>query len=104
MCIGERTNRSVQTVYLEEEDIELTFTGYRFLQTRLYIYYLACVLSGGILFLLGRWMPQRYLAFVAEKCVMSQAESVVVEVPTISFSTSSFHDPIERDLPLSLSS
>ncbi|KAF9132248.1 hypothetical protein BGW39_000500 [Mortierella sp. 14UC] len=76
---GQRADRCEQKVYLEEEDIELTFTGYRFLQTRLYIYYLACVLSGGILFLLGRWMPQRYLAFVAEKCEMSQAESVVVE-------------------------
>ncbi|KAF9907569.1 hypothetical protein EC991_010781 [Linnemannia zychae] len=75
----QRLDRCEQKVYLEEEDIELTFTGYKFLQTRLYIYYLACVLSGGILFLLGRWMPQRYLAFVAEKCEMSQAESVVVE-------------------------
>ncbi|KAH7047823.1 hypothetical protein BKA57DRAFT_463445 [Linnemannia elongata] len=76
---GQRPDRCVQHVYLEEEDIELTFTGYRFLQTRLYIYYLACVLSAGILFLLGRWLPQRYLAFVAEKCEMSQAESVVVK-------------------------
>ncbi|KAK3846048.1 MAG: P-type ATPase-like protein [Linnemannia gamsii] len=76
---GQRWDRCEQKVYLEEEDIELTFIGYRFLQTRLYIYYLACVLSGGVLFLLGRWMPQRYLAFAAEKCDMSQAESVVVE-------------------------
>lgn len=28
-------------------------------------------------------MPQRYLAFVAEKCEMSQAESVVVEVRSL---------------------
>lgn len=81
--LGQRPDRCVQHVYLEEEDIELTFTGYRFLQSRLYIYYLACVLSAGIFFLLGRWLPQRYLAFVAEKCEMSQAESVVVEVNSL---------------------
>ncbi|KAF9933570.1 hypothetical protein FBU30_005213 [Linnemannia zychae] len=74
-----RLDRCEQRVHLEEEDIELVFTGYRLLQTRLYVYYLACIMSGGILFLLGRWMPQRYLSFVAERCEMNQAESVVVE-------------------------
>ncbi|KAF9435253.1 hypothetical protein BGZ76_006630, partial [Entomortierella beljakovae] len=34
---------------------------------------------GGILFLLGRWMPRRYISFVAEKCSMDLADSVVVE-------------------------
>lgn len=94
-------------MYLEEEDIELTFTGYRFIQTRHYIYYFACVLTGGILFLLGRWMPQRYLAFVAERCEMSQAESVVVEVRRL-FTFVNYrppHDPIDFQSvhPLSLS-
>jgi len=70
----------VQHVYLEDEDIELTFTGYRFLQTWILLYYLACLLSAGILFLLGRWMPQRYIAFVAEKCKMDLAEVVLVQV------------------------
>ncbi|CAO3563385.1 unnamed protein product [Mortierella alpina] len=69
----------VQHVYLEDEDIELTFTGYRFLHTWIVLYYLACLLSAGILFLLGRWMPQRYIAFVAEKCKMDLAEVVVVQ-------------------------
>ncbi|KAG0368660.1 hypothetical protein BGZ54_001471 [Gamsiella multidivaricata] len=74
-----RHDRCKQRVYLEEEDVELTFTGYRFRQTRLYLYYLLCVLSGGIVFLLGRWMPQRYIAFVARKCEMSKAECIVVQ-------------------------
>ncbi|KAG0284766.1 hypothetical protein BGZ98_005803, partial [Dissophora globulifera] len=34
---------------------------------------------GGIVFLLGRWMPHRYISFVAKKCSMGQAEAVVVE-------------------------
>ncbi|KAF9177839.1 hypothetical protein BGZ51_000548 [Haplosporangium sp. Z 767] len=74
-----KQNRCVQRVYLEEEDVGLTLTGYRFLQFQLYLYYLACFLSGGIVFLLGRWMPQRYMAFVAEKCEMGLAESIAIE-------------------------
>ncbi|KAF9572172.1 hypothetical protein EC968_010179 [Mortierella alpina] len=69
----------VQHMYLEDEDIELTFTGHRFLHTWVLLYYLACLLSAGILFLLGRWMPRRYIAFVAEKCKMDLADVVLVE-------------------------
>ncbi|KAF9184509.1 hypothetical protein BGZ51_003318 [Haplosporangium sp. Z 767] len=75
----DRYDRCQQRVYLEEEDVELIFTGYRYRQYRLYFYYLLCFLSGGIIFLLGRWMPQRYIAFVAQKCEMSRAECIVVQ-------------------------
>lgn len=69
-----------QRVYLEEEDVELIFTGYRFVRSRVYLYYLLCLLSCGIIFLLGRWLPRRYIAFVAQKCEMSKAECIVVQV------------------------
>ncbi|KAG0083097.1 hypothetical protein BGZ92_011085, partial [Podila epicladia] len=72
-------DRCKQVVYLEEEDIELIFTGYRYIKSRLYIYYLACFLSAGIIFLLGRWLPQRFISFVARECEMSKAECVVVK-------------------------
>ncbi|KAF9915959.1 hypothetical protein BX616_004966 [Lobosporangium transversale] len=72
-------DRCVQCLHLEEEDVELMFTGYRFLQVRIYLYYIICVLSGGVIFLLGRWMPQYYISFVTEKCAMSLAEIVVIE-------------------------
>jgi len=75
-------SRSVQHVHLEEEDVELTLSGYCFVQSRIYMYYLACLLSGGIVFLLARWMPQRYIKFVARSCDMGEAEAVVVEVST----------------------
>ncbi|KAG0365015.1 hypothetical protein BGZ54_006946 [Gamsiella multidivaricata] len=72
-------DRCVQHIFLEEEDVQLTFLGYRIIQSRLYLYYLACILSGGIIFLLGRWMPQYYISFVARKCTMGQAGFIVVE-------------------------
>ncbi|KAG0038258.1 hypothetical protein BGZ82_000702 [Podila clonocystis] len=72
-------DRCKQVVYLEEEDIELIFTGYRYIKSRLYIYYLACFLSAGIIFLLGRWLPQRFISFVARECEMSKAEYVIVK-------------------------
>ena len=84
LYLDHRLDRCKQRVYLEEEDIELTFIGYKYNLSRLYLYYLLCVLSGGIVFLLGRWMPQRYIAFVAQKCEMSKAECIVVQVCQIS--------------------
>ncbi|KAI1315866.1 hypothetical protein EDD11_000242 [Mortierella claussenii] len=77
--LGSTHDRCVQKVHLEEEDVQLTFTGYHFLQTWMYLYYFACLLTGGIIFLLGRWMPHRYIAFVAEKCNIGLAQIVVVE-------------------------
>ncbi|KAF9147252.1 hypothetical protein BG015_011143 [Linnemannia schmuckeri] len=74
-----RHDRCHQRVYLEEEDVELIFTGYRFRKHRLYLYYVFCALSFGIIFLLGRWMPRHYIAFVAQKCEMNHAEFIVVQ-------------------------
>jgi len=66
-------------VLLEEEDITLTFTGYQYCKSWQYLYYVACVLTGGIIFLLGRWMPQRLIAWIATPCEMSSAEAIVIE-------------------------
>ncbi|KAF9921400.1 hypothetical protein FBU30_008602 [Linnemannia zychae] len=71
--------RYSQRVYLEEEDVELIFTGYRFIKFKMFLYYILCILSFGIIFLLGRWLPRRYVAFVAQKCEMNHAEFIVVE-------------------------
>ncbi|KAG0374958.1 hypothetical protein BGX24_009717 [Mortierella sp. AD032] len=72
-------DRCQQRVYLEEEDVELIFTGYRYRKSRLVLYYILCALSFGIIFLLGRWMPRHYIAFVAQKCEMNHAEFIVVQ-------------------------
>ncbi|KAF9998130.1 hypothetical protein BGZ65_006344, partial [Modicella reniformis] len=77
--IGHIPDQSVQHVYLEEEDVRFTLTGYQTLKIKLYVYYLACLLSGGIMFLLGRWMPRYYIFFVARKCRMNLAEFIVIE-------------------------
>ncbi|KAF9425963.1 hypothetical protein BGZ94_007068 [Podila epigama] len=93
-------DRCKQVVYLEDEDIELIFTGYRYVPVRLYIYYVACVLSAGIIFLLGRWLPQRFMSFVAKECEMSKAECVVVknewgQVATEAIFTKYYGGPID---------
>lgn len=72
-------SRFQQQVLLEEEDITLTFTGYQYLKSWQYLYYAVCVLTGGIIFLLGRWMPQRLIAWIATPCEMSSAEAIVIE-------------------------
>ncbi|KAG0347027.1 hypothetical protein BG004_000252 [Podila humilis] len=68
-----------QKVLLVDEDITLTFTGYQYIQSWQFLYYAACIFSGGIVFLLGRWMPQRLIAWIATTCEMSSAEAIVVE-------------------------
>ncbi|KAF9298618.1 hypothetical protein BGZ74_009293 [Mortierella antarctica] len=73
---GHIQSRFQQQVLLEEEDITLTFTGYQYLKSWQYLYYVACVVTGGVIFLLGRWMPQRLITWIAAPCEMSSAEAI----------------------------
>ncbi|CAG8707115.1 4300_t:CDS:2, partial [Acaulospora morrowiae] len=70
---------SVQNIYLEEEDLNLFLTGYRFNRYGLYTYYILCVLTGGVLLLLSRWMPKLWIWLVGNVSDMEKAEWVVVE-------------------------
>ncbi|KAI8352801.1 hypothetical protein B0O80DRAFT_427396 [Mortierella sp. GBAus27b] len=76
---GRIPDDSIQFVHLEEEDVQLTLTGYQVVQSQLYLYYFVCFLSAGVVFLLGRWMPKYYISFVAKPCKMGQASFVVIE-------------------------
>ncbi|RKP33686.1 hypothetical protein BJ085DRAFT_22433, partial [Dimargaris cristalligena] len=42
------------------------------------LYYLLCVLTGGILYVLGRWFPKRRIAFVAAPTPLDSADWLVV--------------------------
>ncbi|CAG8735183.1 8843_t:CDS:2, partial [Ambispora leptoticha] len=57
----------------------LTLVGYRFHRIRLYIYYLLCFLSGGLLYLLSRWLPKLWIWWVGNACEMKKAEWLLVE-------------------------
>ncbi|KAF0454787.1 P-type ATPase-like protein [Gigaspora margarita] len=70
---------SIQRVYLEEEDLNILLVGYKFNRYRLYIYYILCVLTGGIFYLIGRWIPKLWVWSVGNVCELGKAEWVVVK-------------------------
>ncbi|CAG8797263.1 16074_t:CDS:10, partial [Gigaspora margarita] len=70
---------SIQRVYLEEEDLNILLVGYKFNRYRLYTYYILCVLTGGIFYLIGRWIPKLWVWLVGNVCELGKAEWVVVK-------------------------
>ncbi|KAG5458229.1 MAG: P5-type ATPase cation transporter-domain-containing protein [Olpidium bornovanus] len=68
-----------QELLLEEEDLHLSIVGYHFHRYRVRVYYFLCVATGGILYLLGRWIPRLWVAWVGKACPLGQAQWVVAE-------------------------
>ncbi|KAN0109276.1 P-type ATPase [Russula decolorans] len=70
---------SRQTIYLADEDVTLRFVGYEVLRWHSWAWWLACVLSLGILGLLGHWFPRLWLHYVArEKAFKELSDGFVV--------------------------
>lgn len=76
---------SRQTIYVPDEDNTFRFVGFETILWRQYLWRFACVLSFGILGLLGHWFPRIWLRWVAkEKAFVSVTHGfVVVEVSSI---------------------
>lgn len=74
-----------QTLYIADEDSTIRFIGYEIIQWRARLWKLVCVLSFGILSLLGHWFPRLWLRWVAnEKAFIDSVNGfVVVEVRMI---------------------
>ncbi|KIY66889.1 P-type ATPase [Cylindrobasidium torrendii FP15055 ss-10] len=70
---------SRQTVYIEDEDNTIRLIGHHVVFVRSVLWRLGCVLSFGILALLGHWFPSLWLKWVAREKAFSEAEFVVVE-------------------------
>jgi len=73
---------SRQTVYIPDEDTTIRFIGYEAIRWRRCLWNLGCVLSAGLLALLGHWFPRLWLSWVAhEKAfISSHSGFIVVEV------------------------
>lgn len=69
-----------QTLLLEEEDVQIHIQAYRFNQINLFIYRLCSVLSLGIVWLICRWVPRWYIAWIGVKVPLEKAEWLVFEV------------------------
>ena len=73
---------SRQTIYVPDEDVNIRFVGYEVLRMREALWRVSCVLSFGILALLGHWFPRLWLRWVARERAFMHIEHgfVVAEV------------------------
>lgn len=69
-----------QTLFLEEEDVQIQITGYKFNKLNLLLYRICSFLSFGILWLICRWVPRYYISFVGIKVPLKNAEWLVFKV------------------------
>lgn len=69
-----------QLIYIADEDLPLRFVGLRLIKPRVVLWWIACVLSLGSLWLVGRWLPNMWRKSVGKPGEFAIAEYVVVEV------------------------
>jgi len=85
---------SRQTLYVSDEDVNIRFVGYEVIRLRQALWRVGCILSFGILALIGHWFPKFWLQWVAEEkaFMLIKRGFVVVEVCSL-FGTSFFWYP-----------
>ena len=73
---------SRQTIYVSDEDVNIRFIGYEVIRVRQVLWRICCIMSFGILALLGHWFPRFWLRWVAEEKAFMHIKHgfVVVEV------------------------
>jgi cation-transporting ATPase 13A3/4/5 len=77
---GPNEHRSEQTLLLEDEDVEITIRGYRYNRLNLLLYRICSIATLGIAWLVFRWVPTWWVAWVGEMVPLKDAEWLVVEV------------------------
>jgi len=78
---------SRQTVYISDEDNTIRFIGYETIPLRVWMWRIGCVVTFGILGLLGHWFPKWWLRSVAREKAFIDSHSgfLVVEVRISNF-------------------
>lgn len=75
----DKDSTSRQQIYLADDDCLIRFTGYETKAVRKLIFFIVSVLSFGIVYLLGRWLPKSYLKWVCKETSFDKAEFIVVQ-------------------------
>lgn len=71
--------RTSQKVYMVNEDLTIAIAGFRTSQVGYIFYILSCILTGGLAYLLFRWVPRWYVAVLGEACPLRDCDWVVIE-------------------------
>lgn len=75
-----RSPNAQQSLYIPDEDLPLKLFGLRVSRVKVAAWTVGCVLSGGSLWLLGRWVPSVWLKGVGQPGEFEEASYVVIEV------------------------
>lgn len=75
----DRASRARQQIYLPDEDSLIRFTGYQAVPAKKVVWTILCILSIGIIYLIGRWLPKIWLRWTCRECNFDSADFVVVE-------------------------
>lgn len=73
-----------QLVYIPDEDLPLRFVGLHVSKVKTIAWWIGCVFTGGILWLLGRWLPNLWRNTTGKPGEFEKCSYVVVEVSCLS--------------------
>ncbi|TFY78130.1 hypothetical protein EWM64_g5879 [Hericium alpestre] len=74
---------SRQTIYIPEEDSTVRFVGYETIKWHQWAWRTACVLTFGVLGLLGHWFPKLWLHWVVRECAFEHLEDGCVVIESV---------------------
>jgi cation-transporting P-type ATPase 13A2 len=72
--------RLVQKVYVESEDLTIVFAGFKTSTIGYAVYLTLCICTGGLAYLLFRWIPSWKVALVGSPSPLSECTWMVIEV------------------------
>ncbi|KAK4701843.1 hypothetical protein P7C70_g4386, partial [Phenoliferia sp. Uapishka_3] len=78
---SKRMPHAQQSLYIPDEDLPLKLFGLKVSKVKLTAWTAGCILSGGSLWLLGRWVPSIWLKGVGQPGEFEEASYVVIETP-----------------------
>lgn len=64
---------------MENEDLTIAIAGFRTRTSGYMAYIILCILSGGIAYLLLRWLPRWYISLLGQACPLKECTWVVIE-------------------------
>lgn len=76
---GYIANRHNQKLYMENEDLYIAIAGFRTSRFGFVIYCLLCLVTGGVAWLLFRWLPRWHVKLIGKTAPLRDCQWVVVE-------------------------
>lgn len=74
-----------QKVYIASEDLTAVFAGFSTSPTGYAIYLSLCILTGGLAYLLFRWLPRWRVRLIGKATQLGKCQWVAIEVRTLPF-------------------